>query len=288
MSEQPGQPKNPIPREFHSEYEDRPFRACSQCGEPLAAFRHYQINKAWRNGECVFEYVFCEVCRDRMLEEFSEESKSNLMRHQEKHLRDVHGTGECAFCGRSAGRVTDARLRDHRALQRRRPPGQPHDLRSPASCRRTSCSARRRAMCGGAFSRIFRVCRPTGKDCRSRRTRRNWPAASAPQARGHARSKRPRRCKPVTHDPAALMACVELIWAKASGLRIRHLAPPRPDTRVRERAIRCSTLKCRLRFPPARRCCLPRARRGRPCVRAWRDRGWSWASRRSSAHGARD
>src|SRR5204862_4650592 len=101
MPDPPAPDKKAIPREFHSEYEDRPFRACSQCGEPLAAFRHYQINKAWRNGECVFEYVFCEVCRDRMLEEFSEESKANLLRHQEQHLRDVHGTGECAFCGRT-------------------------------------------------------------------------------------------------------------------------------------------------------------------------------------------
>ena len=65
MSHSPEHP--PIPREFHSEYEDRPLRACSHCGEPLAAFGQYQINKAWRNGECVFEYVFCEACRDRMI-----------------------------------------------------------------------------------------------------------------------------------------------------------------------------------------------------------------------------
>lgn len=96
----PDQPENPIPREFHSEYEDRPFQNCSRCGESLSAFANYQINKAFRQGECVFEYCFCEACRDALLEEFSEESKENLMRHQNEHMRpDATGTASCAFCG---------------------------------------------------------------------------------------------------------------------------------------------------------------------------------------------
>lgn len=95
------EPEVPIPREFHSEYEDRPFQNCSRCGELLSIFDNYQINKAFRNGECVFEYCFCAPCRDALLEEFSEESKINMLRHQEEHLREVHGTGECAFCGKS-------------------------------------------------------------------------------------------------------------------------------------------------------------------------------------------
>lgn len=90
-----------IPREFHSEYEDRPFQHCSRCGEALNVFDNYQINKAYRNGECVFEYAFCAPCRDAMLDEFSEESKKNLMDHQQSHLRESHGIGECAFCGQS-------------------------------------------------------------------------------------------------------------------------------------------------------------------------------------------
>jgi len=64
-------------------------------------FDNYQINKAYRNGECVFEYAFCAPCRDAMLDEFSVESKKNLMDHQQSHLREVHGIGECAFCGKS-------------------------------------------------------------------------------------------------------------------------------------------------------------------------------------------
>ncbi len=90
----------PMPREFHSEYEGRPFQNCSRCGESLEAFEYYQINKAFRAGECIFEYVFCATCRDAMLDEFSEESKANLLKHQEKHLRsDAHDTAHCGFCG---------------------------------------------------------------------------------------------------------------------------------------------------------------------------------------------
>jgi len=97
----PPPPDQPIPRDFHSEYEDRPFHTCSRCGELLEVFDNYQINKAFRNGECVFEYVFCGPCRDALLDEFSEESKLNMMRHQEQHLRETHGIQECAFCGQS-------------------------------------------------------------------------------------------------------------------------------------------------------------------------------------------
>ena len=100
MSEQSG--TSPIPREFHSEYEGRPFKTCSSCGEALDSFSHYQINKAYRNGECVFEHVFCEACRDRIYQQFSEESRRRLIEHQEQHMRPTAGsTTDCAFCGKS-------------------------------------------------------------------------------------------------------------------------------------------------------------------------------------------
>lgn len=89
-----------IPPEFHSIEHDGPFETCSRCATSLADCDHFQINKAWRAGECTFEYAFCSKCRDSLLDEFSEESKTNLMRHQEKHLRDTAaGTDACAFCG---------------------------------------------------------------------------------------------------------------------------------------------------------------------------------------------
>jgi hypothetical protein len=94
-------PDKPIPREFDSEYEERPFQCCSRCGEKLSAFDNFQINKAFRNAECVFEYAFCSQCRDALLEEFSEESKANLERHQRENMHNVSGTAECCFCGTS-------------------------------------------------------------------------------------------------------------------------------------------------------------------------------------------
>ena len=93
--------KTPMPHEFYSEYEDRPFQTCSRCGESLSAFENYQINKAFRNDECVFEFAFCATCRDALIDEFSEESKANLLRYQNEHLRQTGGTAECAFCGTS-------------------------------------------------------------------------------------------------------------------------------------------------------------------------------------------
>ncbi|TLD70483.1 hypothetical protein FEM03_12200 [Phragmitibacter flavus] len=86
--------------EFYSIEHDGPFQECSRCSASLIEGQPYQINKAWRAGECIFEYAFCAVCRDALLAEFSEESKGNLLNHQEQHMRDgSKGTEECAFCG---------------------------------------------------------------------------------------------------------------------------------------------------------------------------------------------
>jgi len=86
--------------EFQSLEHDGPFEHCSRCAASLLDGRPYQINKAWRGGECIFEYAFCLDCRDSLLSEFSEESKGNLLQYQEQHMRDgATGTTDCAFCG---------------------------------------------------------------------------------------------------------------------------------------------------------------------------------------------
>lgn len=86
--------------EFYSIEHDGPFMECSRCSASLSEGPPYQINKAWRGGECIFEYAFCAGCRDSLLAEFSEESKNNLLRHQEQNMRDgTLGTTACAFCG---------------------------------------------------------------------------------------------------------------------------------------------------------------------------------------------
>lgn len=215
MSDSSAPDKKPVPREFHSEYEGRPFRNCSHCGEPLAAFSNYQINKAWRNNECVFEYVFCEECRERMLESFSLESKQRLMQHQEKHLRDVHGTAECAFCGSSRAGTA---MQDYIVT----------------------------ALCSGEHLldsiMICEPCQLITHELLSDQTRDvrrrffedlpgippDWEGLPIPEhgrepVTTHASSPSPYVAKvpagialDAHHDPACLMACVELIWAPKS------------------------------------------------------------------------
>jgi hypothetical protein len=80
----------PIPAELRSDYTDENFCNCTRCGESLRDFAGgYQISKAWKNGECVFEYALCDHCRTALMEEFSDESKAKLSEFQtgDRHRR---------------------------------------------------------------------------------------------------------------------------------------------------------------------------------------------------------
>lgn len=99
-SEEPNLP--PIPEELYSEYEERPFRCCTRCGEGLHDFQDgYKVSKVVKNGEVIFEYALCYHCMERMMEESSEESQKRLMEFQNERLREVEGTEECALCDRT-------------------------------------------------------------------------------------------------------------------------------------------------------------------------------------------
>jgi len=96
-----GEPHHrPIPRELYSEYEDRPFRCCTRCGEGLQDYENgYKVSKVFKDGEVIFEYALCFDCLDRMMEESSEESIQRLADFQNERIRpDVEGTYECALC----------------------------------------------------------------------------------------------------------------------------------------------------------------------------------------------
>ncbi len=90
----------PIPRDLHCEYEERPFRHCTRCGETLVDDQGgFQISKAYKRGECVMEYALCDHCRIAMMEEFSQESKKRLADFQDEKV-DLHrGLNECSVCG---------------------------------------------------------------------------------------------------------------------------------------------------------------------------------------------
>jgi hypothetical protein len=95
-------PSQPIPRDLHSEYEERAFLHCTRCGETLQDDgADFQISKAYRRGECVMEYALCNHCRSAMMEEFSQESKQRLAQFQDKQMGLDRGLHHCAVCNAS-------------------------------------------------------------------------------------------------------------------------------------------------------------------------------------------
>jgi len=90
-----------IPDELNSDYTDERFKNCTRCGETLADFPGgFQISKAWKRGECVFEYALCDHCRTAMMEEFSKESKDRLAKFQEERVFFGGGLQQCSVCQR--------------------------------------------------------------------------------------------------------------------------------------------------------------------------------------------
>lgn len=90
----------PIPSELNSDYTDEPFANCTRCGESLKDFPGgFQISKAWKKGECVFEYALCDHCRTQLMEEFSQESKKRLAQFQDEHVNLESGLTHCSVCG---------------------------------------------------------------------------------------------------------------------------------------------------------------------------------------------
>lgn len=99
MSDHNLQQPPPIPPDLQSEYEERPFNACTRCGETLADFPGgFQISKAYKRGECVMEYALCDHCRTQMMEEFSQESKKRLAQFQDEQVALDRGLDSCAVC----------------------------------------------------------------------------------------------------------------------------------------------------------------------------------------------
>ncbi len=93
----------PIPKELFSEYEERPFRCCTRCGETLPDFEEgYRISKVVKRGEVIFEYALCFYCLERMMEESSEESQKRLMDFQNERMREeITGLDQCVLCERT-------------------------------------------------------------------------------------------------------------------------------------------------------------------------------------------
>lgn len=90
----------PIPNELFSDYTDAAFSNCTRCGESLKDFPGgFQISKAWKRGECVFEYALCDHCRTQLMEEFSDESKKRLAKFERDNVTFEGGLDKCSVCG---------------------------------------------------------------------------------------------------------------------------------------------------------------------------------------------
>jgi hypothetical protein len=97
-----------IPEIYHSEYEGRPFQACTRCGESLAALRQgYQIVKCWHNNDVIYEYVLCTPCHDGLVASFSEESRERLAEYHADRLQSGLAATACATCICPAEDITD-------------------------------------------------------------------------------------------------------------------------------------------------------------------------------------
>ncbi|APZ93914.1 hypothetical protein [Fuerstiella marisgermanici] len=68
----------PVPELFWSAYSGEPFFKCIDCEVPLAESNVYVVQKRFVGGEAVFEMAMCERCRERMTQEYSEETKQNI------------------------------------------------------------------------------------------------------------------------------------------------------------------------------------------------------------------
>jgi hypothetical protein len=89
----------PIPEEFYSEYEERPFLTCTRCGETLSDFTEgFQIAKVFKREEVVFEYALCAPCHMGMIEEFSIESRTALEEYYSAKMTPGLGAGQCGIC----------------------------------------------------------------------------------------------------------------------------------------------------------------------------------------------
>lgn len=69
----------PVPEIFWSFETGKPMRRCSLCHcDLMAEGTQYLIEKAFRDGETMFEHALCLQCHFQCLEEMSEESIDNI------------------------------------------------------------------------------------------------------------------------------------------------------------------------------------------------------------------
>ncbi|HEX2750506.1 MAG TPA: hypothetical protein VHM91_21045 [Verrucomicrobiales bacterium] len=123
-----------IPREFHSEYEERPFQSCTRCGEMLEEITGgYQIFKLYQGSEAIYEYALCHPCHAGVIKKFSRESRERLAEFHRQRVSLNLGRWRCAVCGNSRGEEGEAEFSLSAACQAR---SLIHELMVCGACRR--------------------------------------------------------------------------------------------------------------------------------------------------------
>ncbi len=77
----------PIPDLFWSAYLEQPFEHCIDCGCLLKNSAVYVIQKRFVAGEAVFEMAICDVCRQRLTDSYSQETKEALSRKMTEYFQ---------------------------------------------------------------------------------------------------------------------------------------------------------------------------------------------------------
>ncbi|MDG1897962.1 MAG: hypothetical protein P8J37_23925 [Fuerstiella sp.] len=77
----------PVPELFWSEYTGAPFFKCVDCEVPLIESNVYVIQKRYVAGEAVFEMAMCERCRDKLTQEYSEETRGNITAYMKEQFQ---------------------------------------------------------------------------------------------------------------------------------------------------------------------------------------------------------
>jgi len=83
----------PVPRLFWSEYSGEPFFNCIDCEVPLIESNVYVIQKHYVAGEAIFEMALCERCRDKLTQEYSDETRANITAHMKEQFQKSAAAG---------------------------------------------------------------------------------------------------------------------------------------------------------------------------------------------------
>lgn len=84
----------PIPSEFYSDLEEKPFCNCTFCSkellgadEPYLVEKSYKVNPNNKQKNTIFEYAICMDCNKRKMNALSKESIQNIQNYMQENFK---------------------------------------------------------------------------------------------------------------------------------------------------------------------------------------------------------